>query len=109
MIASIEPLDSGFAITDPQDPRAEYYVALQQRFGKLLHEASVSLRQQGEENTVDAVHALVRWILPVTADLPSYLIPQIQSIRTYLLDYGDSKDRLDLSPLAPALWLLRPF
>ncbi|KAH9982676.1 hypothetical protein BGW80DRAFT_1433981 [Lactifluus volemus] len=74
MIASIEPLESGFAITDPQDPRAEYYVALRQRFGKLLHEASVSLRQQGEENTVDAVHAL------------------IQSIRTYLLDYGDSKD-----------------
>ncbi|SRR6266404_2462184 len=60
MIASIEPLNSGFAISDPQDPRAQYYLSLRQRFGKLLHEASVSLRQQGEENTVDAVHALVR-------------------------------------------------
>jgi proteasome activator subunit 4 len=68
MIASIEPLNSGFAITDPQDPRAQYYLALRQRFGKLLHEASVSLRQQGEENTVDAVHALVSRIL---ADLLS--------------------------------------
>ncbi|KAI9462361.1 hypothetical protein BJY52DRAFT_1221991 [Lactarius psammicola] len=74
MIASIEPLSSGFAISDPQDPRARYYLSLRQRFGKLLHEASVSLRRQGEENTVDAVHAL------------------IQCIRTYFLDYGDSKD-----------------
>ncbi|KAI0274846.1 hypothetical protein BC834DRAFT_814888 [Gloeopeniophorella convolvens] len=74
MIASIEPLSSGFAIADTEDPRAQYYLSLRQRFGKLLHEASVSLRQQGEENTVDAVHAL------------------LQCIRTYLLDYGDSKD-----------------
>jgi proteasome activator subunit 4 len=74
MIASIEPLNSGFAITDPRDPRAQYYSALRQRFGKFLHEASVSLRQQGEENTVDAVHALVSWLLAVTVDLPSQLI-----------------------------------
>jgi proteasome activator subunit 4 len=60
MIASIEPVNSGFAITDHQDPRAQYYLALRERFGKLLHKASVSLRQQGEENTVDAVHTLVR-------------------------------------------------
>jgi proteasome activator subunit 4 len=62
MIASIEPINSGFAITDLRDPRAQYYLNLRQRFGKLLHEASVSLRQQGEENTVDAVHALVSWL-----------------------------------------------
>jgi proteasome activator subunit 4 len=62
MIASIEPINSGFAITDYQDPRAQYYLALRQRFGKLLHEASVSLRQQGEENTVDSVYALVSWL-----------------------------------------------
>jgi hypothetical protein len=60
MIASIEPINSGFAISDPRDPRARYYLSLRQRFGKLLHEASVSLRRQGEENTVDAVHILVR-------------------------------------------------
>ena len=62
MIASIEPISSGFAITDHKDPRAQYYLALRQRFGKFLHEASVSLRQQGEENTVDAVHVLVSWL-----------------------------------------------
>ena len=61
MIASIEPINSGFAISDPQDPRSLYYLSLRQRFGKLLHDASVSLRRQGEENTVDAVHTLVRW------------------------------------------------
>ncbi|KAI0322289.1 hypothetical protein OF83DRAFT_1094493 [Amylostereum chailletii] len=74
MIASIEPLNAGFAILDPQDSRALYYTSLRSRFGKFLHEASVSLRQQGEENTVDAVSML------------------IQSIKTYMLDYGDSKD-----------------
>jgi proteasome activator subunit 4 len=62
MIASIEPINSGFAITNHKDPRAGYYLALRQRFGKFLHEASVSLRQQGEENTVDAVHVLVSWL-----------------------------------------------
>lgn len=62
MIASIEPISSGFAITDHKDPLAQYYLALRQRFGKFLHEASVSLRQQGEENTVDAVHVLVSWL-----------------------------------------------
>lgn len=70
MIASIEPINSGFAITDFEDPRAQYYLALRQRFGKLLHEASVSLRQQGEENTVDAVYALVSW-------LPSSLLSRL--------------------------------
>ncbi|KAI0067819.1 hypothetical protein BV25DRAFT_1794335 [Artomyces pyxidatus] len=74
MIATIDPINSGFAISDPEDPRGRYYTALRSRFGKFLHEASSSLRQQGEENTVDAVYVL------------------IQSIRTYLLDYGDSKD-----------------
>lgn len=74
MIASIEPLSSGFAISDPQDPRAQYYLSLRQRFGKLLHDASVSLRRQGEENTVDAVHTLVCWPLqrpPFCSDFPS--------------------------------------
>lgn len=62
MIASIEPINSGFAITDHKDPRVQYYLALRKRFGKFLHEASVSLRQQGEENTVDAVYVLVSWL-----------------------------------------------
>lgn len=60
MIASIEPINSGFCLTDPEDVRYEYVTSLRQRFGILLHKASVTLRQQGEENTVDAVHMLVR-------------------------------------------------
>ncbi|KZV77572.1 hypothetical protein PENSPDRAFT_621096 [Peniophora sp. CONT] len=74
MIAGIEPLNAGFAINDPKDPRAVYYNGLRRRFGAFLHDASVSLRQQGEENTVDAVSVL------------------LQSISTYMLNYGDSKD-----------------
>ncbi|KAI1797633.1 hypothetical protein LXA43DRAFT_1126323 [Ganoderma leucocontextum] len=74
MIACIEPLNSGFALSDPSDPRHQYITGLRRKYGEFLHKASVSLRQQGEENTVDAVHGLIR------------------SIRTYLLEYGDSRD-----------------
>ncbi|KAH8100502.1 hypothetical protein BXZ70DRAFT_1022407 [Cristinia sonorae] len=74
MIADILPLNSGFALDDASDPRHHYMTALKARFGQFLHNASVSLRGQGEENTVDAVHMLIR------------------SIRTYMLEYGDSRD-----------------
>ena len=59
MIACVEPLNSGFALADPEDPRHRYITALRRKFGEFLHKASVSLQQQGEENTVDAVHGLV--------------------------------------------------
>lgn len=59
MIASVEPLNSGFALNDPTDPRHQYMTTLKRRFGDFLHRASLSLQQQGEENTVDAVHMLV--------------------------------------------------
>jgi proteasome activator subunit 4 len=59
MIAGIDPLNAGFCLTDPNDPRYQYMSSLRLRFGEFLHKASVSLRQQGEENTVDAVHMLV--------------------------------------------------
>ncbi|KAI0359128.1 hypothetical protein OH77DRAFT_1473765 [Trametes cingulata] len=74
MIASVEPVNSGFALSDPADPRHQYITGLRRKFGEFLHKASVSLQQQGEENTVDAVHGLLR------------------SIRTFLLEYGDSRD-----------------
>ncbi|CAL1696420.1 unnamed protein product [Somion occarium] len=74
MIATIEPVNAAFALSDPADPRHQYITALRRRFGTFLHAASISLRQQGEENTVDAVHMLIR------------------SIRTYMLEYGDSRD-----------------
>ena len=59
MIASIDPLKSGFALDDPSDPRHQYITMMRRRFGELLHKASTVLRTQGEENIVDAVLMLV--------------------------------------------------
>ncbi|KAJ7102239.1 hypothetical protein B0H15DRAFT_813790 [Mycena belliarum] len=74
MIGIIEPLSSGFVLTDPTDPRYVYISSLRRRFGEFLHDASKTLLQHGEENTVDAVEML------------------IEGIRTYMLEYGDSKE-----------------
>ncbi|KAJ7456675.1 hypothetical protein FB451DRAFT_613190 [Mycena latifolia] len=74
MIGIIEPLNSGFVLSDPSDPRYAYFFSLRRRFGEFLHNASKTLLQHGEENTVDAVETL------------------IEGIRTYMLEYGDSKD-----------------
>ncbi|KAG6910596.1 hypothetical protein DXG01_009547 [Tephrocybe rancida] len=74
MIASIDSIASGFCLTDPDEPHYQYMTSLRHRFGTFLHKASVSLRQQGAENTVDAVDMLIR------------------AVRTYLLEYGDSRD-----------------
>jgi proteasome activator subunit 4 len=59
MIATLEPLNSGFPLSDPNDARYTYITSLKRRFGEFLHVASTSLRQQGEYNTVDAVTILV--------------------------------------------------
>jgi proteasome activator subunit 4 len=59
MIACVEPVNSGFCITDPADPRYRYFEMLRRRFGECLHQASVVLQKQGEENTLDAVAMLV--------------------------------------------------
>lgn len=59
MIAFAEPLKCGFCLDDFHDPRHQYVVNLRRSYGEFLHEASASLLQQGEENTVDAVHMLV--------------------------------------------------
>lgn len=59
MIADVMPLNAGFALTDPNDPRCAYLSRVRERFGIFLHNASESLRRQGEENTVDAVQILV--------------------------------------------------
>ncbi|KAG8908485.1 hypothetical protein FRB99_005843 [Tulasnella sp. 403] len=71
-IASVAPIQSGFALQDPSDPRYQTVTALRLRFGKFLHNASLALLRQGDENTVDAVLMLIR------------------ACRTYLLDYGDA-------------------
>jgi proteasome activator subunit 4 len=59
MIANAVPLNSCFALTDPDDPRCIYLIRVRERFGTLLHSASVFLRQQEEKSTVDAVQMLV--------------------------------------------------
>lgn len=47
---------------------------LRHQFGDFLRRASQYLRSKGPENTLDGVHMLLR------------------CIKTFLLDYGDSKD-----------------
>ncbi|KAK0456353.1 hypothetical protein EV421DRAFT_1699087 [Armillaria borealis] len=79
MLASVESKNAGFCLTNPADPRYNYIRGFRQRFGVFLHNASISLRQQGEENSVDAVHIL------------------IQGFRAYLLEYGDSRDSFFLN------------
>ncbi|KAF5355656.1 hypothetical protein D9756_004216 [Leucocoprinus leucothites] len=74
MIAHVDPINSGFCLTDASNPDYVFITNLRKRFGQFLHVASVSLRQQGEENTVDAVQMLVR------------------SMRTYFIEYADSRD-----------------
>ncbi len=59
MIGHITPLKSCFVLTDPSDPRHVYLTGLRSRFGTFLNKASASLRQQGDVNTIDAVHLLV--------------------------------------------------
>jgi proteasome activator subunit 4 len=59
MIAHMQPINAGFPLTDPNDPRFQYFTALRRRFGQFLHRASESLLRQGEQNTVDGVIILV--------------------------------------------------
>ncbi len=59
MIGKITPIESAFCLTDVNDSRYQFVLSLRQRFGRFLHDASISLREQGEENTVDAVLMLV--------------------------------------------------
>ena len=92
MIASVEPINSGFVITDPEDPRYQYLLGVKHRFGRFLHSASVSLRQQGEENTVDAVQMLVCLFHPALSPTCTQHV-QVKSVRTYMLEYGDSRDK----------------
>jgi hypothetical protein len=69
MIAFIEPVNSGFCITDPTDRRYQYIHNLRHRFAQFLHKASLSLQKQGEENTVDAVQMLVSYKYPFAKEL----------------------------------------
>jgi proteasome activator subunit 4 len=93
MIASMEPLNAGFCITDPNDARHQYITYLRRSYGQFLHKASVSLRQQGEENTVDAVQMLVSSSSAHFNMTDNNVSLKIRAVRTYMLEYGDSRDR----------------
>lgn len=54
------PINSGFVFTDPEDLRYQRVTALRNRWGQFLHRASVTLRQQDDANTIDAIMMLVR-------------------------------------------------
>ena len=59
MIGTIKPIGAAFCLTDPADSQYQLVLSLKQRFARFLHNASISLREQGEENTVDPVLMLV--------------------------------------------------
>jgi hypothetical protein len=59
MIASGEPISCGFPLSGPDDPRFQKFLTYRRRFSDFLLSASKVLRNQGEENTVDAILMLV--------------------------------------------------
>jgi hypothetical protein len=75
MMASIEPIVSGFCLTEPIDSRYAYISSLKHRFGEFLHKASVSLRLQGEENTLDAVKMLASQTEVLTCSCSHNILP----------------------------------
>jgi len=63
-------VEAGYTLTDPEDPRYQYVASTRRQFGELLHQASVALRESGEEDHIDAIISVSR------------------AIDVYLLEYG---------------------
>lgn len=61
MIAWGPAIKVNYPLSDPKDPRFQKIVQYRRRFAKFLLRSSETLRQQGEENTVDAIHMVVRF------------------------------------------------
>lgn len=79
MIGTIKPISSAFCLTDPTDSRYQLVLSLKQRFARFLHNASISLREQGEENTVDAVLMLVSFLPAAYIVNPTASIGQVNT------------------------------
>lgn len=60
MVASGAGVACGYPLNDDNDPRRQKLMKYRRRFANFLISASRVLRQQGEENTVDAILMLVR-------------------------------------------------
>lgn len=63
-------IEAGYTLTDENDPRYQAVMAHRRQFGKVLHQASVALRESGVEDHIDAILAISR------------------AIDVYLLEYG---------------------
>lgn len=76
MVARCTVIEVGYPLKDAQDPRFLKIMGYRKRFVDFLLRSSALLRQQGEENTVDAINMV------------------IASFRTYLFENGsaDSED-----------------
>ncbi|KAI0728586.1 ARM repeat-containing protein [Fomitopsis betulina] len=76
----VTPLDvkCGFSLVDPSDPRYQRALAARTRYGQVIHEASVLLRQsEGGEDHLDALVSLSK------------------AIDVYLLDYAMTRSTFD--------------
>lgn len=76
----VAPLDvkCGFSLSDPSDPRYQRALAARTRYGQVIHEASVLLRQlEGGEDHLDAIVSLSK------------------AIDVYLLDYAMTRSTFD--------------
>ena len=69
MIACGEPITCGFPLSNPDDPQFQKFIAYRRQFSNFLLRASKVLRNQGEENTVDAILMLVS--LSISYAIPS--------------------------------------
>ncbi|KDQ20580.1 hypothetical protein BOTBODRAFT_169318 [Botryobasidium botryosum FD-172 SS1] len=74
LIVSPVSVESGFILTDPEDPRYQAVAAHRARFGKFLHRASVSLLQSEGEDHIEIVTTVTK------------------GIDVYLLDYGVARE-----------------
>jgi len=71
-------VQAGFALTDPADRRHQMAYSQRLRFGRVVHDAALALKQEHEgEDHIDAVVTVVK------------------AIDTYLLDYALSRGDFD--------------
>lgn len=75
----VTPLDvkAGFALSDPQDPRHQAVAQHRARYGRLVHQAALALRENsGGEDHIDAV-------IGVTKAIEGYLLEYAMSRSTF--------------------------
>lgn len=66
----VKPYACGFVLTNPSDPRYQWYQGYRKRLGTILHKTTTVLQELGQDTFIDAVRLNVR------------------CISTYLLSYG---------------------